>query len=78
VDQGSQHKIRHTEYNRREICKNSLKYIGTGKNFLNRLPMAQVPRSTIDKCEIMKLKTFRKEKETANRKYGILQIMKRY
>ena len=35
VDQGPQHKIRHTECNRREIGK-SLELVGTGRNFLNR------------------------------------------
>ena len=32
-----------------EKVGNSLEWIGTGDNFLNRIPMAQALRSTIDK-----------------------------
>jgi hypothetical protein len=35
----------------------SLKHIGTGENFLNRTPMAQALRPTIDKWDLIKLKT---------------------
>jgi hypothetical protein len=35
---------------------NSLKCIGTGENFLNRTPMAQVLRSRVNKWDLMKLK----------------------
>ena len=28
---------------------NSLEHVGTGENFLNRIPMAQALRSTVDK-----------------------------
>ena len=43
---------------------NSLKLIGTGDNFLNRTPVAQALRSTIDKWDLMKLKSFCKAKST--------------
>ena len=33
----------------------SLEFIGTGRNFLNRTPMAQALRSRIDKWDFMKL-----------------------
>ena len=46
---------------------NSLEHIGTGDNFLNRTPMAQALRSTIDKCDFLKLKSFCKAKDTVNR-----------
>ena len=45
----------------------SLELIGTGGNFLNRTPMTQALRSTIDKWELMKLKSFYKAKDTVNR-----------
>jgi hypothetical protein len=38
----------------------SLELIGTGGNFLNRTPMAHALRSTIDKCDLMKLESFYK------------------
>ena len=46
---------------------NSLEHIGKGDNFLNRTPMAQALRSTIDKWDLMKLKSFCKAKDTINR-----------
>jgi hypothetical protein len=46
---------------------NSSKYIGTGRNFLSRTPMAQVLESAIGKWELMKLLSFCKAKDTANR-----------
>jgi hypothetical protein len=39
-----------------------LKLIGTGGNFLNRTPMGQGIRSTIDKWDLMKLENFCKTK----------------
>ena len=36
----------------------SLECIGTGKNFLNRTPMARALRSTVNKWYLMKLKSF--------------------
>ena len=46
---------------------NSLELTGRGDNFLNRTPMAQALRSTIDKWDLMKLKSFCKAKDTVNR-----------
>ena len=45
----------------------SLGCIGTGDNFLNRILMAQALRSTTDKWDLMKLKSFSKAKDTVNR-----------
>jgi hypothetical protein len=44
----------------------SLKLIGTGGNFLNRIPMAQALRSRIGKWDLMKLKSFCKAKDIVN------------
>ena len=44
-----------------------LELIGTGGNFLNRTPIAQALRSTIDKWGLMELKNFYKAKDTINR-----------
>ena len=66
MDQEPQHKTRHTKSNRREIGK-YLEHIGTRDNFLNRTPMAQALRSTIDKWDLMKLQSFCKAKDTVNR-----------
>jgi hypothetical protein len=41
--------------------------MGTGKNFLNRTPMAYALRSRIDKWDMIKLKSFCKAKDTVNR-----------
>jgi hypothetical protein len=43
--------------------RNSLKFIGTGDNFLNRTPVAQALRSTIDEWGLMKLKSLYKAKD---------------
>jgi hypothetical protein len=66
VDQGPQHKTRYTKLNKRESGK-SLDFLVTGGNFLNRTLMAQALRSTIDKWDLMKLKSFCKAKDTVNR-----------
>ena len=50
-----------------ENVGNSLECIGTGEIFLNRTPIAQAVRSTIDKWDLLKLKTFCKAKDTVNR-----------
>ena len=44
----------------------SLEPIGIGRNFLNRVPMAQVLRSRIDKWDFMKLESFCKSKYIAH------------
>jgi hypothetical protein len=46
---------------------NSLELNDTGDNFLNRTPVAQALRSTIDKWDFMKLKSLCKAKDTVNR-----------
>ena len=46
---------------------NNLERLGSGDNFLNRTPMAQALRSTIDKWDLMKLKSFCKAKDIVNR-----------
>jgi hypothetical protein len=46
---------------------NSFEYIGTGDNFLDRTPITQALRLTINKWDLMKLKTFCKAKDTVNR-----------
>jgi hypothetical protein len=66
VDQEPQHKTRYTQSKRRGVGK-SLGFIGTGENFLNITQMAQVPRSRIDKWEILKLESFYKAKDIVNR-----------
>jgi hypothetical protein len=50
-----------------EKMGNSLEHTGTGDNFLNRTPMAQALKTTIDKWDLMKLKSFCKAKDTVNR-----------
>jgi hypothetical protein len=46
---------------------NTLEYIGTGNNFLNRTLIAQGLKSTIDKWDIFKQKSFYKIKGIFNR-----------
>jgi hypothetical protein len=50
----------------------TLEHISTREIFLKRTPMVQVLRSTIDKWDLMKLKSFCKAKNSVN-----LQIEKR-
>jgi hypothetical protein len=45
----------------------SLEHIGSGEIFLNRTPMSQALRSTIDKWDLINLKSFCKAKDTVNR-----------
>jgi hypothetical protein len=66
IDQGLQHKTRYTKPDRRESGK-SLECTGAGDNFLNRTPVTQALRSTIDKWNRMKLEMFCKAKDTVNR-----------
>jgi hypothetical protein len=54
VDQEPQHKP-NTPNLIEEKERKSLKLIGTGGDFLNRTPMAQALRSTIDKWNLKKL-----------------------
>jgi hypothetical protein len=43
---------------------NSLELASTGNKFFNRTPVAQVLRTTINKCEVLKMKSFFLSKDT--------------
>jgi hypothetical protein len=45
----------------------SLRDMGTGENFLNRIPIAYALRSRIVKWDLKKLQSFGKAKDTVNR-----------
>ena len=47
----------------KQKVRNSLELIGTGDNFVNRTPMSQALRSTVDKWDFMKLNSFCKAKD---------------
>jgi hypothetical protein len=66
VDQEPTHKTRYTECNKREYRKEPQIHLHRG-NFLNRTPMAQALRSTIDNWYLIKLKSICKAKDTVNR-----------
>jgi hypothetical protein len=55
----------------------NLRYIDTEETFLNKTPVAHVIRSTIDKWELIKLKSFCKTKDTIKGQNGNLQMGKR-
>jgi hypothetical protein len=56
-----------TEPNRgEEKLGNSLECTGKGDNFLNRTPIAQALRSTINKWDLIKLKSFGEAKDNVN------------
>jgi hypothetical protein len=44
-----------------------LELIGTGKNFLNKTSMAHAVRSIINKWDLMKVESFCKAKDIANK-----------
>ena len=44
-----------------------LECIGTGNHFLNRTPAAQTLRETINKWDLLKLKSFCQAKDTVNK-----------
>ena len=46
---------------------NTLEHIGTGNHFLNITPEAQTLRETINKWDLLKLKSFCKAKDTVNK-----------
>ena len=50
-----------------EKVRNTLELIGIGDNFLDRTPMAQVLRPTIDKQDLMTLESFCKAKDIVNK-----------
>ena len=66
MDPGHQHKTRYTECNRSKVGK-ALERIGTAQNFLNRTPVTQALRSTVDKGDLLKMKSFSKVKDTDTR-----------
>jgi hypothetical protein len=45
----------------------NLEHMGTGEIFLNRTAMACAVRSRIDKCNLIKLQSFCKAKDTLNK-----------
>ena len=65
MDQRLQHKAGHTEPYRRQSW-NMLECIGTGDHFLNITPAAQTLRETINKWDLLKVKSFYKAKYTVN------------
>ena len=60
-----------------EKLGSSLEWIGIGNYFLYMTPVAQLPRSTIDKWDLMKLKSFCKTKGIVTRTKHRLQNGKR-
>jgi hypothetical protein len=50
-----------------ERVGNTLELIGTGKDFLNGAPAAQQLRGSIDKWDLIKLKTFCSKKEMVSK-----------
>ena len=49
-----------------EKVRKSLEHIGTEDNLLNRRPMVQALRSTINEWDLIKLKSFSKAKDIVN------------
>jgi hypothetical protein len=45
----------------------TIEYMGTGEKFLNKTPMVCVVRSRIDKWDLIKLQSFSKVKDSANK-----------
>ena len=54
-----------------------LEHIGTGEHFLNITPAAQTLRETINKWDLLKLKSCCKTKDTVNKTKHCLQNRKR-
>ena len=50
-----------------EKVETSFEYIGTGANFLNRASIVQTLRFTVNKWNLMKLKSFCEAKDTVKR-----------
>ena len=50
-----------------EKVGSTLEHIGTGNHFLNRTPAAQTLRETINKWDLLKLKSFCKAKDMVNK-----------
>ena len=66
MDQGPPHKTRDTETYRGESGEKPQTHGYRGK-FLNRTPMACAVRSRINKCDLIKLQSFCKAKDTVNK-----------
>ena len=60
-----------------EKVGSSLQYMGTGDHFLNITPVAQSLRTTINKWDLLKLRSFCKAKDTVNKTKGSLLNGKR-
>ena len=71
MDEKPQHKTRFTELDRRESEEYSL--VSTGEDFLNKLPLAQALRSTIDKWDLMKLNISLRQRTISFRQSSSLQ-----
>ena len=67
VDQRPQHKTGYSKTNRRE-SGDSLECTDTEENFLNRTQMVQALRSTVNKLDLMTLKTFYNARAIINRR----------
>jgi len=52
----------------------SLENMGTGEDFLNKIPMVYALRSRIDKWDLIKLQSFCKAKDTVIEQNGNQQI----
>ena len=76
MDQGSPHKTRHTETNRKETGETP-EDIGTGEDFLNRTPIAYALRSRIDKWDLIKLQVSVRQRTLSKEQNGNQQIGKR-
>ena len=63
IDERPPHKTNHTELNlREEKVGSSLQCMGIGEHFLNKTPVAQLLRATINKWDLLKLRSFCKNK----------------
>jgi hypothetical protein len=50
-----------------EKVRKSLEHLGTGENFLKRIPMAYDLRSRINKWDLIKLQSFWRARDTVNK-----------
>ena len=66
VDQGPSHKNRYTETNKKDRGE-EFEHMGRGENFMNRTPMAYALRSTVNKWDLIKWRSFCKAKDMVNR-----------
>ena len=66
MDQRTQYKTNHTDTHRREVGS-TLERIGTGNYFLNITPVEQTLRETINKWDLLQLRSFCKTKDTVRK-----------